>query len=79
MAKSYHVIITDCDHGSIEEEKEEMSRIGANHFWAQIKEEKELINICKEADGIITQYVPFTRDVIKNLPKCKIISRYGWG
>ena len=33
----YHVVITDCDHGSIDEEKEEFGRIGAKLVFAQVK------------------------------------------
>ena len=39
----YQVIITDCDHGSIQEEQEEFDRIGAELILAQVQEEKDLI------------------------------------
>src|SRR4030043_540251 len=75
----YRVVITDCDHGSIEEEKEEFDRIGAELILAQVKEEEDLIGICKEADGIINQYSLLTRKVLENLPKCKVGARKGGG
>jgi D-3-phosphoglycerate dehydrogenase len=75
----YQVVITDCDHGSIEEEKEEFSRIGAELILAQVKEEKDLIRACKEADGLINQYSLLTRNVLEQLPKCKVLARYGVG
>jgi len=75
----FKVVITDCDHGSIEEEKKEFGRIGAELILAQIKEEEDLIRVCKEADGLINQYARLTRRVLENLPKCKVISRYGVG
>ena len=75
----YRVVITDCDHGSIEEERDEIGRIGAELILAQVKEEKDLIRACKETDGIINQYSLLTRRVLENLPKCKVISRYGVG
>jgi len=59
--KPWRVVITDCDHGSIEEEKEEFNRIGAELILAQVKEEEELIRVCKEADGLINQYAPLKR------------------
>jgi D-3-phosphoglycerate dehydrogenase len=79
VSKPLKVVITDCDHGSIDEEKEEFERIGAELILAQVKEEEELIQICKEADGLINQYAPLTRRVLENLPKCKVIARYGVG
>ena len=41
----YRVVITDCDHGSIEEEKEEFGRIGAELMLAQVKEEEDVIRV----------------------------------
>lgn len=76
---SYQVVITDCDHGSIEEEKKEFERLGVELILAQIKEEEEVIRVCKNADGLINQYTLLTRGVLENLPKCKVISRYGVG
>ena len=75
----HRVVITDCDHGSIEEEKEEFGRIGAELILAQVKEEKDLIRACKEADGLINQYSLLTRNVLEQLPKCKVLARYGVG
>jgi D-3-phosphoglycerate dehydrogenase len=75
----YQVIITDCDHGSIKEEKEEFDRIGAELILAQAREEEDLIRVCKEADGLINQYASLTKRVFENLPKCKVVSRYGVG
>ena len=75
----WKVVITDCDQGSIEEEKEEFNRIGAELILAQVKDEDETIRSCREADGLINQYTLLTRKVLEHLPKCKVISRYGVG
>lgn len=75
----YQVVITDCDHGSIEEEKEVFSHMGAELILAQLREEDELIRVCKDADGLINQYALLTRKVLEQLPKCKVIARYGVG
>ena len=75
----YRVVITDCDHGSIEEEKQEFGRIGAELILAQVQEEKDLIRVCKDADGLLNQYALLSRKVLDHLPKCKVVSRYGVG
>jgi D-3-phosphoglycerate dehydrogenase len=75
----YQVVIIDCDQGSIEEEKEEFGRIGAKLTLAQVQEEEDVIRACKEADGLLDQYALLNRRVLENLPKCKVISRYGVG
>jgi len=79
VSKPWKVVITDCDHGFIDEEKQEFDRIGAELILAQVKEEEEVIQVCKEADGLINQYAPLTRRVLENLPKCKVVARYGVG
>jgi D-3-phosphoglycerate dehydrogenase len=75
----YRVVITDCDQGSIEEEKDEFAKIGAELILAQVQEERELIRACREADGLLNQYALLTRRVLENLPNCKVVSRYGVG
>jgi len=75
----YQVMITDCDHGSIEEEKEELDRIGAELILAQIRKEEDLIRVCKKADGLINQYAILNRNVLDHLTKCKVVARYGVG
>jgi D-3-phosphoglycerate dehydrogenase len=75
----YQVVITDCDHGSIEEEKDEFGRMGAELILAQVQKEEDLIRLCKEADGLVNQYALLTRGVLENLTKCKVVSRYGVG
>jgi D-3-phosphoglycerate dehydrogenase len=75
----FKVVITDCDHGSIEEEKREFGRIGAELILAQIKKEEDLIRVCKDADGLLSQYALLTRTVLEKFPECKVIGRYGVG
>lgn len=75
----YQVMITDCDHGSIGEEKEELGRIGTELILAQIRKEEDIIRVCKEADGLINQYAILNRNVLSHLPKCKVVARYGVG
>ena len=79
VTKKYKVVITDCDHGSIEEEKKEFGRIGSELILAQVREEEDLIRTCKDADGLINQYALLTRGVLERLPNCKVVSRYGVG
>jgi len=76
----WEVVITDCDYGSMEIEKEEMDRIGARLTLAQVKSEADVIRMCEQADGLLNQYAaPLTRGVPQSLPKCKGIAKYGAG
>jgi len=75
----WKVVITDCDHMDIEEEKKTFAQIGADLVWAKLKKEEELIRECRDADGLLNQYALMTRKVLENLPKVKAIARYGVG
>ena len=78
-SKKPKVVITDCDHPSIEIEKEILSEINPEFILAYCHTEDEVIEAAKDADGIINQYVPITRRVIESLKGCKVIARYGVG
>jgi len=73
------VVITDCDHGSIEEERAVFSKFGADLDLAQIADEEEIVARCHDADGLINQYASLTGRVLERLPQCKVVSRYGVG
>ena len=77
--EGYKVVITDCDHPSVEIEKEIFSEIDLEFLLAYCNTENEVIEAAKDADGIINQYAPITRRVIESLQRCKVIARYGVG
>ena len=77
--QTWKVVITDCDHPDIDEEKEIFGRIGAELVWEEARKEEDLIRVCQDADGLLNQYALMTRKVMEALPRCKIISRYGVG
>jgi D-3-phosphoglycerate dehydrogenase / 2-oxoglutarate reductase len=77
--RSGRVVITDCDQGSIAEEIEVFAGIGIEPFWAGVTAEKEVIDACRDAEGIISQYAVMSRSVMEKLPRCKVIVRYGVG
>ena len=77
--KRQKIVITDCDHPSVEIEKEIFSEINPEFLLAHCITEDEVIEAAKDADGIINQYAPITRRVIESLKVCKVIARYGVG
>jgi D-3-phosphoglycerate dehydrogenase len=72
------VVITDCDHGTVEPELA-ILRDHAEVSLHQCRDEAGLIGLCRDADGVITQYGAFTRAVIDALTRCRVIARYGVG
>ena len=77
--KRPRIVITDCDHPSVEIERKILSEIDPEFILAQCNTEDEVIEAAKDADEIITQYAPITRRVVESLKRCKVIARYGVG
>lgn len=75
----FKVVITDFDYDIIEPEIKMLNSIGAEVITAHCKTEDEVIEVAKDADGIICQYAPVTRNVIEKLTKCRVVARYGIG
>jgi len=73
------VVITDCDHPSVEIERAILSEIDLEFILAHCTTEDEVIETARDADAIINQYTPITRRVIESLKRCKVIARYGVG
>jgi D-3-phosphoglycerate dehydrogenase len=77
--KKHRVIIVDCDHADIDEERKALQDVCGEPSWLACKTEDEIIEQCGEGEGLLVQYAPMTRRVLKALPKCRIIARYGVG
>lgn len=77
--KKFKIIITDCDHPSVEIEKKILSEIEPELILKTCRTEEDVIAVASDADGIINQYAPITRRVIESLKRCKVIARYGVG
>jgi D-3-phosphoglycerate dehydrogenase len=77
--RKQRIVITDCDHPSVEIERKVLSEIDSEFILAQCNIEDEVIEVAKDADGVINQYAPITRRVIESLKRCKVIARYGVG
>ena len=79
MQRHHRVIIIDCDHGSIDPEEAVFKDTDTDLTLANLKARKEIIQLCGNADGLIVQYAVLDKDILKELTKCKVISRYGVG
>jgi D-3-phosphoglycerate dehydrogenase len=71
------IVITDDRFGWVDEEKKIFQ--GHDLVVADCHDEAELINACADADAVLLNQAPMTAAVIRQLPKCKVISRYGTG
>ncbi len=77
--KSWIVVVTDFNYPDLSIEEEELSKWGAQIVPAQCSTPEDVIKVGHDADALISQYAPITRDVIKNLTRCQAIGRYGIG
>jgi D-3-phosphoglycerate dehydrogenase / 2-oxoglutarate reductase len=73
------VIITDHRFPNVEQEQRAVEGAGGNLVVAQVTDEDQLAELCKDADGILTVRAPITRRVIQAMQRCRIIVRYGIG
>lgn len=73
------VIVADCDHPSLEIEQGVLRDVCPEIRWLACRTEEEIIAQCQDGEGILIQYAPMTRRVLEQLPRCKIIARYGVG
>lgn len=73
------IVITDCDHPTIDQERAVTEAAGVELILAQCRTEAEVIAAAQGADGVIVQYAPITRAVMEALPRLKVVSRYGVG
>jgi D-3-phosphoglycerate dehydrogenase len=83
---AFRVVITDCEHGSIDPEIEVLSAINARVEWHNCRTEQDVIDVAADADGLIIGYAPITARVLDALGRtpygvlrCRIVSRYGIG
>ncbi len=72
------IVVTDCSWGGIDVERKYLPN-GTVVEGYQLKNEDEVINACKDADAILSEYAPLTRRVLTQLKKCKIISNTSIG
>jgi len=64
---------------SMEEEAEELAKIGAEIVEVECATEDEIVAAAQDADAILLIFAPMTRRVLRALPKLKVLVRYGIG
>ncbi len=76
---TYRVLVTDDRYGSYEEEKSVLKEIGAAVEVHNLGDESETARVLQDADAILLNLHPLPGSVIRQLGKCRVISRYGVG
>ncbi len=74
------ILLTDCDHATMEQEDLVFQENGLSYDKADCKTEADLMKEAKGYAICMNQYAPFTREVLKALsPELKLVVRYGVG
>jgi D-3-phosphoglycerate dehydrogenase len=81
MTNRYKVVITDHCYPSLSKEQQIFTDSGIElvDCNGKCQTEVDVIKYAKDVDALIVQFVPITRRIIENLPKCKVIVRYAIG
>jgi D-3-phosphoglycerate dehydrogenase len=73
------IVITDHRFPQIEQEKRAVEAAGWNLVVGQAANEEQLIELCKDADGVLAGRALITERVLAAMSRCRIVVRYGIG
>jgi D-3-phosphoglycerate dehydrogenase / 2-oxoglutarate reductase len=73
------ILIADYDFGDVSIERRIIEGAGFELVAAQCKNEDEVIERGRDADGILAQYAPIGARAINAFTRCRVIARYGTG
>ena len=78
MAK-FFVAVADSVFPNLDPAREVLSSIGAEIQLASEPTPDAIMKLAKDADGVLVTYAKITADMIRQMTKCRIISRFGIG
>jgi D-3-phosphoglycerate dehydrogenase len=73
------IVITDHRFPQIEQEKRAVEAEGWNLVVGQAENEDQLIELCKDADGVLAGRALITERVLAAMKCCRVVVRYGIG
>ena len=79
VLSKWRVVITDSGYKSYDIEREVLASVEAELVVEQCQSEDDVIALAGDADGVIVRLQPFTERVMGQLPKCRVVGRYGVG
>ncbi len=75
----FKIVVTDDRYGNYDVEKAVLGAINADIIVANSETPEEVLNVCRDADGVMVNLAPMPAQVIRGLEKCRVIARYGVG
>lgn len=76
---AYQVAVADSVFPNLDPAREVLSRIGARLQLAPEPTPDAILAVARDADAILVTYATITGDMIRQLTRCRVISRFGIG
>lgn len=76
---SYQVAVADSVFPNLDPARAVVSRIGGELHLASEPTPEAIMRIARDADAVLVTYATITGDMIRQMTKCRIISRFGIG
>jgi len=73
------VAVTDSVFPNLDVSQQVLATIGAEVRLAKEPTPEAILEVARDADGVLTTYAKVTADVIARLTRCRVISRFGVG
>jgi D-3-phosphoglycerate dehydrogenase / 2-oxoglutarate reductase len=73
------VVITDCDHATIDPELEVLGAAGVEVRLEACRTAGDVIAVAADADALLVQYASIDEQVLQALERCRAVVRYGVG
>src|ERR1700730_9700181 len=74
-----HVGVSDSVFPNLDPAREVLARIGAELHLAKEPTPESILGVARDADALLATYAKITADMIPEMKKCRIISRFGSG
>jgi D-3-phosphoglycerate dehydrogenase len=76
---SLHVTVSDSVFPNLDPARQVLATIGAELRMADTATPEGIVAAAAASDGLLVTYAKITADMIRNMPKCRVISRFGIG
>lgn len=73
------VAVTDSVFPNLDAARKVVSRVGAELRLAKAPTAEAIVEVAKDADAVLITYAKLTAEIIEQMTKCRIISRFGIG
>jgi D-3-phosphoglycerate dehydrogenase / 2-oxoglutarate reductase len=73
------VAVTDSVFPNLDAAREVVSKVGAELRMAKAPTVEGILEVARDADAILTTYAKVTTEIVQQLTRCRIISRFGIG